>query len=71
MEKSATVMARRRELRNEKIESILSKMQEQPAWDEMEAAAMDEAGRIQETELYDKAAAARREDIALVRSLLE
>lgn len=53
------------------IENIVSEMEQQLSWDEMEAAAMDEAGRIQEMEIYDKAASVRRDDIRLVRSLLE
>lgn len=58
-----------RELENS-INGSLENMRHQLEWDEMQAAEMDEAGRIDEMEAYDRAAAARREDIARMEALL-
>lgn len=55
----------------DKILKILSEMEKQLAWDMMQAAEMDEAGRTDEMDMYDKAVSVRKEDIALVKSLLE
>lgn len=52
------------------INSSLENMRHQLEWDEMQAAEMDEAGRIDEMEAYDRAAAVRREDISRMEALL-
>lgn len=52
------------------IQNILFEMERQLKWDEMQAAEADEQGLLDEMDKYEKAAAVRRGDIAMVKSLL-
>lgn len=58
-----------KELENS-INQSLENMRRQLEWDEMQAAEMDEAGRIDDMYAYDRSAAARREDISHMEALL-